>query len=148
MGAARPGRAGPEGVGEPTVVRLAAHPGPRGTLLVAEAGAVLSFAAARYFVVHGVPPGSHRGQHAQRRGEELLTCLVGACTVDLRWAGGRAAYRLDDPSLALHLPARVWVDCSAFTAEAVLLVLCSLPYDPADQITDEEAFRAELGRAR
>jgi hypothetical protein len=51
-------------------------------------------------------------------------------------------HRLADPGIALHVPPWVWVECRDFTDDAVLLVLCSLPYDPGDQITDLAEFEA------
>jgi dTDP-4-dehydrorhamnose 3,5-epimerase-like enzyme len=127
---------------EPRVVKLTSVADARGTLIAAEGGEALPFAAVRYFLVHGVPPGATRARHAQRRGEELLSCPVGACTVELWWQDDHAVQRLDDPATALHLPPWVWVECREFSADALLLVLCSEPYDPADQLTDFAEFEA------
>ena len=92
----------------PRVVKLASFEDGRGTLIAADGGEVLPFSAVRYFLVRNVPPGSARAQHAQRRGEELLSCPAGSCTVELRWRGGHAVHRLADPETALHLPPWVW----------------------------------------
>lgn len=126
----------------PRLLKLASIADPRGTLLAADMGAAMPFPAVRYFVVKDVPPGAVRADHALRRGEELISCPVGSCTVDLRWHGGRAEHRLAGPEAALHVPAWVWVRCSDFSADAVLLVLCSRPHDPADHIEDPAEFEA------
>ncbi len=126
----------------PSVVKLASVADTRGTLFAAEGDEVLPFPAVRYFLVHDVPLGAARAQHAQRRGEELLSCPVGACTVELWWQGGHAVHRLDDPGAALHLPPWVWVECREFSDDVLLLVLCSEPYDPGDQLTDFAEFEA------
>ena len=126
----------------PRVVKLASFEDARGTLIAADGGEALPFSAVRYFLVRDVPPGSARAQHAQRRGEELLSCPAGSCTVELRWRGGHAVHRLADPQTALHLPPWVWVECREFSADALLLVLCSEPYDPDDQLTDLAEFEA------
>ena len=128
------------------MVKLASHADSRGTLIAADGGEALPFPAVRYFLVRDVPPGCTRARHAQRRGEELLSCPAGACTVELRWRGGHAVHRLADPGTALHLPPWVWVECRDFTADALLLVLCSEPYDPDDQLTDLAEFEAGPGR--
>lgn len=126
----------------PRVVRLTSIEDPRGTLTAADSGESLLFSAARYFLIHDVPAGAVRAQHAQRQNEELLSCPVGACTVELWWQGGHALHRLADPETALYVPPWVWVECREFSDDALLLVLCSQPYDPGDHITDFAEFEA------
>lgn len=126
----------------PRMVKLASFADTRGKLIAADGGEALPFPAVRYFLVRDVPPGSARAQHAQRRGEELLSCPAGACTVELWWRGGHELHRLADPATALHLPPWVWVECREFSEDALLLVLCSEPYDPDDQMTDFAEFEA------
>lgn len=120
---------------EPRILRLPSFGDERGALAVAE-GDALPFAVARYFVVRNVPAGAARGRHLQLEGHELLSCVVGSCTVELRWPGGEATHRLDGPEQALHVPPGVWVECRDFSADAVLLVLCSNAYDPRDQVSE------------
>jgi hypothetical protein len=119
----------------PRVLSLTSIEEARGTLTAADSE-LLPFAAVRYFHIREVPPGAVRAGHALRQGEELLSCPVGSCTVEVRWRGGHAVHRLADPETALHLPPRVWVECRDFSEDAVLLVLCSRPHDPADHIAD------------
>jgi dTDP-4-dehydrorhamnose 3,5-epimerase-like enzyme len=127
----------------PRVITLPSFADSRGTLVAADGAEELPFRPARYFLVHDVPAGAARAQHAQRRGEELLSCVAGACTVELWWEGDQAAmHRLADREIALHVPSWVWVECRDFTDDSVLLVLCSRPYDPGDQITDFAEFEA------
>jgi dTDP-4-dehydrorhamnose 3,5-epimerase-like enzyme len=118
---------------EPRILRLPSFSDERGTLAVAE-GDALPFAVARYFVIRGVPQGQKRAGHAQLRGHELLTCLTGACTVELRWDGRQEAHRLEGPETSLHVPPEVWVECRDFSPDAALLVLCSHPYDAEEQV--------------
>jgi UDP-2-acetamido-3-amino-2,3-dideoxy-glucuronate N-acetyltransferase len=126
----------------PRVVKLTSVAEARGTLIAAEGEEVLPFPAVRYFLIHDVPPEATRAQHALRRGKELLSCPVGACTVELWWHGGHAVHKLADPASALYLPPWVWVECREFSDDALLLVLCSQPYDPGDHITDFGEFEA------
>lgn len=121
--------------GPPTLLRLTEFAEPRGTLTAAE-GPQLPFPIARYFVVRAVPPDAVRGGHAHQRVHELLNCVVGRCTVEVRWAGGREHYVLDDPALGLHLPPHNWVECRDFSADAVLLVLCSDVHDPSQTVPE------------
>jgi dTDP-4-dehydrorhamnose 3,5-epimerase-like enzyme len=129
-------------VAVPRVVNLNAFADSRGTLVAADGSESLPFPPVRYFLIHGVPAGATRGGHALRHGQELLSCVAGACTVELRWDNGHMAHRLADPGTALHLPPWVWVECREFSEDAVLLVLCSEPYDLADQIADIAEFEA------
>ena len=88
----------------PRVLRLASIEEARGTLTAADSE-LLPFPAVRYFHVRDVPPGAVRAGHALRLGEELLSCPVGSCTVEVRsQAAGHATHRLADPATALHLP--------------------------------------------
>ncbi len=125
----------------PRMLRLTSIVEARGTLTAADTE-LLPFPAVRYFHVRDVPPGAVRAGHALRHGEELLSCPVGGCTVEVRWRDGHAVHRLADPETALHLPPWVWVECREFSEDAVLLVLCSLPYDRGDHITERAEFES------
>jgi dTDP-4-dehydrorhamnose 3,5-epimerase-like enzyme len=124
--------------GPPTLLRLAEFVEPRGTLTAAERPQ-LPFPIARYFVVRDVPPGAVRGGHAHQHVHELLNCVIGRCTVEVRWAGGYERYVLDDPTLALHLPPHNWVECRDFSEGATLLVLCSDVHDPSQTVAEPPA---------
>lgn len=118
------------------LLRLPTFADARGALTVAEGEERLPFPVARYFVVRDVPAGEARGRHQQLEGHELISCVAGACTVELRGSDGEAVYRLNSPEQAVHVPPRTWVECREFTADAVLLVLCSNAYDPLDQVSE------------
>ena len=47
---------------------------------------------------------------------------------------------LDRPSVGLYVPATVWITQYKFTENAVLMVLASKEYDPADYIRDYDEF--------
>lgn len=118
------------------LLRLPTFADARGALTVADGEECLPFPVARYFVVRDVPPRETRGRHQQLEGHELLSCVAGACTIELRGSDGEATYRLDSPEQAVHAPPRTWVECRDFTPDAVLLVLCSNTYDPLDQVSE------------
>jgi hypothetical protein len=139
-------RAVPEADGDPPrLLRLASVGGERGRLVAADAGDGLPFLAARYFLLSEVPPGAVRGRHAQRRAQRLLSCVAGACTVQIWHHGTQQVHRLDDPAEALYLPPWTWVECRDFSADAVVLVACSDAHDAVDQIVDFEEFAAGPG---
>jgi UDP-2-acetamido-3-amino-2,3-dideoxy-glucuronate N-acetyltransferase len=117
---------------------------PRGSLTVTDADA-LPFVPARMFVVYAVPSEQVRGEHAHRRCQQILTCVHGSLHVG--WDDGehRGEVVLDSPSRSLYMPNRVWGSQYAFTSDAVLLVLASLPYDSDDYIRRYDEFIARYG---
>jgi hypothetical protein len=54
----------------------------------------------------------------------------------------RQEFLLDAPEIGLYLPAMTWAVQYKYTADAMLLVLASHPYDPADYIRTYEEFVA------
>jgi hypothetical protein len=52
---------------------------------------------------------------------------------------------LDDPATGLLLPPMVWHEMSHFSADCVLLVAASAPYDEGDYIRDYRDFLAAAG---
>jgi UDP-2-acetamido-3-amino-2,3-dideoxy-glucuronate N-acetyltransferase len=118
------------------LLRLPTFVDVRGALTVADGEECLPFPVARYFIIRDVPAGETRGRHQQLEGHELISCVAGACTVELRGSDGEATFRLDGPEQAVHVPPRTWVECRELTPDAVLLVLCSNAYDPLDQVSE------------
>ena len=55
---------------------------------------------------------------------------------------------LDDPALALLIPAMVWGSQFQFSPDAVLVVLASRPYEPDDYIRTYAGFLEALGDRR
>jgi len=129
-------------VGGVRLVGLDAIVEPRGTLHVLEHGARWPFVAQRFFVVSGVGPGVIRGDHAHRRGDELLVCVAGSVRVEFTDGSRRASIPLDDPAVALMVPPLVWAVQYDHAPGTVLLALCSLPYDPDNYVTDPDEFVA------
>lgn len=112
----------------------------RGLLSVAEAGDQIPFEVKRFFLVSGVSGAEIRGEHAHRSLRQFLVCVHGSCEVIADDGATRQSFLLDDPSLALLLPSMVWGIQHRFTTDAVLLVLASEKYDPADYIRDYDEF--------
>jgi UDP-2-acetamido-3-amino-2,3-dideoxy-glucuronate N-acetyltransferase len=117
----------------------------RGNLVVLEHGSDLPFVARRCLIVHGVPPGGHRGDHAHRTLDEVVVCVHGSCRVLLDDARGRReSVLLDRPGVAVRVPPYVWTSQYGHSPDAVLMVLSSAEFDYSDYITDYATFRREV----
>lgn len=112
----------------------------RGLLSVAETGEQIPFEVRRFFLVSGVSSTEIRGEHAHRKLRQFLVCVHGSCEVMADDGENRQSFLLDDPSIAVLLPAMVWGVQHRFTPDAVLLVLASEKYDPGDYIRDYGEF--------
>ena len=114
----------------------------RGDLCVAEVGPDLPFAVQRSFLVYNVPSAELRGEHAHHRCHQFLMAVKGSVRVTADDGVHRQEFLLDRPSLGLHLPPMTWGIQDRYSEGAVLLVLASDPYDPADYIRDHAEFVA------
>jgi acetyltransferase-like isoleucine patch superfamily enzyme/dTDP-4-dehydrorhamnose 3,5-epimerase-like enzyme len=112
----------------------------RGTLTFAETGAQLPFAVKRYFLVYEVRNREIRGEHAHLTLHQFLTCVRGSCSIIADDGVHRREFRLDSPSQGLYLPPMTWSVQYKHSPDAMLLVLASAPYDPADYIRDYSKF--------
>jgi len=116
----------------------------RGNLSAAELGKELPFAVRRYFLIYDVPNDRVRGEHAHRELNQFLVCLRGRCSIIVDDAERREEILLDSPNLGLHLPPMVWSVQYKYSHDAILMVLASAEYDPADYIRDYEEYRRLL----
>jgi acetyltransferase-like isoleucine patch superfamily enzyme len=131
-----------------TVQRLPLSRDMRGSLSVGEFPKEISFVPKRYFLVFDVPSSEIRGEHAHRTCHLFLVCVRGACSVVVDDGEGREEFRLDHPTLGLHLPPMVWGTQYKYTSDAVLLVFASDYYDPDDYIRDYQTFLDEVRGSR
>lgn len=131
-----------------TLHRLTVVQDLRGPLSVAEVGPDVPFAVQRYFVVFDVPNREVRGAHAHRRCHQFLVALRGSVSIVVDDGHRRAEILLETPGVGLHLPPLVWGIQYKYSPEAILLVLASDHYDPADYLRDYEEFLAAVGRPR
>ena len=112
----------------------------RGSLTFGEHDRHLPFTPARYFVIFNVPGKEVRGEHAHRTLHQFLVCLKGSVRVMVDDGNDRDEVSLDRPEVGLYVPPLVWAAQFHYSADAVLLVLASAPYDPADYIRNYEEF--------
>ena len=115
----------------------------RGALNVLEIARELPFGCQRIFYTYTVPEGSVRGEHAHKRCEQFLISLRGVLTVRVDDGCGHVdEIALDTPSKGLWLPHGCWGEQSGHSADNILLVLASLPYENADYIRSYDEFIA------
>ena len=112
----------------------------RGDLCAAEVGRDVPFPVQRSFLVYNVPSAETRGEHAHRRCAQFLMAVRGSLRVAVDDGVAREEFTLHQPNLGLVLPPMVWAAQYRYSADAVLLVLASDPYDPADYIRDYAEF--------
>lgn len=112
----------------------------RGALAAIEFAQDLPFVPARFFAVFDVPSKDVRGEHAHRACEQVLVCLRGSVTCIVDDGTERTQVRLDTPGVGLYMPAMTWGTQYRYSADAVLGVFASLPYDADDYIRDYESF--------
>jgi dTDP-4-dehydrorhamnose 3,5-epimerase-like enzyme len=114
----------------------------RGTLSVGEYSRDIPFTPQRYFLVFDVPSAEVRGEHAHVECHQFLICAKGQVAVVADDGIRREEYRLDSPDVGIYLPPMVWGIQYRYSADAVLLVFASHPYDAKDYIRNYDEFLA------
>jgi UDP-2-acetamido-3-amino-2,3-dideoxy-glucuronate N-acetyltransferase len=128
-----------------TVHRLPLFADLRGSLSVGEFPQQVPFAPKRYFIVFDVPGKDVRGEHAHRRCRQFLVCLRGSLSVVVDDGKSSEEIALDHPSIGLYLPPMIWAVQYRYSADALLLVFASDPYDAGDYIRDYDEFVSAIG---
>lgn len=116
----------------------------RGDLSVGEFEPELPFIPKRYFLVFNVPTREVRGEHAHRTCHQFLICVHGSCGILVDDGNNRHEMTLDRPELGVYLPPMVWATQFRYSADAVLLVFASHPYDSSDYIRTYDEFLREV----
>lgn len=112
----------------------------RGALVAGEHPRQIPFTVSRFFTVSGVPGPEVRGEHAHLECHQLLVAVAGSLEVICDDGEDTRSYTLDRPDIALYIPPLVWGVQHQYSADAVLLVLASHPYDAADYIRNYDEF--------
>lgn len=142
--AEQPGIA-PLGVGDVHLQRFAGFADLRGRLTAGELPSDgIPFVPKRWFLVYDVPSREVRGEHAHRVCHQFLVCVHGSVQVAVDDGRRRGEAALDEPTLGVYIPPRIWGSQFRYEKDSVLLVLASHPYDPGDYIRDYDAFLEEL----
>jgi hypothetical protein len=113
------------------IINLKTFSEPRGNLTVIEKE--IPFEIRRIFYIYGVDD-SVRGGHRHHTTVQAAICIHGSCIVSNNDGKKREDFLLDHPGKCLILETRDWHTMHHFTRDAVLLVLASTPFDPADYI--------------
>lgn len=112
----------------------------RGFLVAGEFPAHFPFQPQRFFMVMNVPPGERRGIHAHRDCFQVMVALQGEVCAVVADGSGTTELLLDTPSQALLIPPLTWGTQHSFSSDAILLVIASNPYDPADYLHHWDKF--------
>jgi dTDP-4-dehydrorhamnose 3,5-epimerase-like enzyme len=118
------------------IIRMPQHTDERGTLTAIDFSS-LPFVPCRAFSITDVPSGTVRGGHAHRRASQLLICLSGRVSVELRRGETRTRFDLDDPGFGLLILPGTWASQTYLQPRTTLLVFASEPYDPDDYIQND-----------
>jgi acetyltransferase-like isoleucine patch superfamily enzyme/dTDP-4-dehydrorhamnose 3,5-epimerase-like enzyme len=127
-------------VGRVTVHRLLLATDLRGSLSAGEFISQIPFAPRRYFIVFDVPGKEVRGEHAHRACHQFLVCVRGSLTMVVDDGAASEEIVLHEPNMGLYLPPMIWAVQYKYSADALLLIFASDPYDPADYIRDYDEF--------
>ena len=124
-----------------SLIDLTVHGDKRGSLIALEQGIGLPFAIERVYYIYGTTKDTARGFHAHHQLQQLAICVAGSCTMIVDDGVQRVSVPLNRPDRCLHIGSPVWREMTDFSADCVLLVLASAPYENADYIRDYDEFR-------
>jgi hypothetical protein len=127
-------------------VDLQSLPDARGGLVVAEHARHFPFVVRRIYLLHGVPPGTVRGQHGHRTLQQLFIAASGSFRLTVDDGTTRRSFVLDRPDHGVYLGSMMWREVNDFSPSGACLVLASAEYDPADYIYHYDEFVAERRR--
>ena len=128
------------GVGGAQLWQLRSHRDPRGALIPIDFSSSLPFAPRRNFLVHDVPGGKVRGEHAHIKCHQFLIALRGSVHAVVKNGVHTTEVVLDDPSVGLYMPPKLWGTQYNFSPDCILSVYASDPYDDADYIRDFDTY--------
>ncbi len=133
------------GVHDCRLISAAVNRDERGVLTALQAGTDLPFEPRRVFFLTDVRAGAERGDHAHRLQSQALVCVQGQ--VDVRLDDGREVRELELPAdgSVLLVEPMIWVTLSHFPPHAVVAVLLSDCFDPAEFVRDYQEFRSLQG---
>ncbi len=93
----------------------------------------IPFQIKRLFYIYGVD-NSARGGHRHHQTVQAAICIQGRCSIINDDGEKEERYELDEPRKCLILETKDWHVMTDFSADAILLVLASTNFDPADYI--------------
>src|SRR3954463_12494657 len=118
----------------------------RGVLTSIESGPDVPFRIRRVFFMRDVR--GERGGHAHKLTRQLLVPVAGTFSVEVSDGSETATHTMNDPHRGLFLPRMTWVRLSAFTPDAICLVLADTLYSDVAYIRDWDEFVAATQHGR
>ncbi len=115
------------------------HPDDRGMLGVIEMSR-LPFVVERLFWVSATSSSIVRADHAHIRCSQFLVCARGRVDFETTSTSMDTYSGALEAGDAFLLNPRTWLKLHGFSADALVLVFCDLPYDPTEYITDFKMF--------
>lgn len=108
----------------------------------------LGFDVRRVFWLSGVPPGAALGDHAHRRGVQVLVPMSGHWRVRIEGGPGRESVTDvgEERAIAVVVHPWNWIRLLASSRLDVMAVLCSEPYDPESYVRDRAEWERAVGR--
>ncbi len=129
---------------KPRIIDLPKIQDPRGNLSFIESGGHVPFDVKRAYWIYDVPGGMFRLGHAFRQQHEFIVALSGSFDVVLNDGSGESRYHMARSYYGLYVPPMTWRRIDNFSSGAVVMVLSSEKYDPADYIEDFDEYINQL----
>lgn len=115
------------------LINLLTFTDERGNLTVVEK--VIPFDIKRMYYIYGVDK-SVRGGHRHKTTYQAAITLQGTCRIQVNDGRSENEFILDSPSKCLLINPEDWHTMDQFSENAILMVLASTTFDPADYIFD------------
>jgi dTDP-4-dehydrorhamnose 3,5-epimerase-like enzyme len=113
----------------------------RGSLSVIEAKKHIPFSIHRAYTIYNVPIGGIRGDHAYKELQEFVVALSGSVDIVLDDGKEKKLFTLNLPHAGLYVPNMIWRRLENFSANSVVLIMASQPYNEKDYLRDYTAFK-------
>ena len=112
----------------------------RGNLSFVEQHTHVPFEIKRAYWIYDVPGGQERGEHAFRKGCEVIVPLSGSFSIEVYRGEERFCYELKRPHEGLYLPPLSWRKLVDFSTNATCLVLSNTGYQPDDYVWNFQEY--------
>lgn len=113
----------------------------RGSLCFGEVKKAIPFTIKRFFYIFNVPKGKSRGDHANKKTDQVLLCLKGKVKIELDDGTNRDKLILTKPNFGIFVGKMIWRRMIFLEENTILLVLASDYYNKNDYIRNYEDFK-------
>lgn len=114
-----------------------------GALVPLEQLKEIPFEVKRLYYIYDVPSDVRRGFHSHRDLQQVLICVHGNVTIQVKTPFETEEIVLDNPKNGLFIGPMVWREMYDFSEGAVLLVLASEYYTVSDYMRDYDDYVKE-----